>query len=225
MAVVPRKMADMIRWYQQRQAAWTSNQAAIGLQASDTTTLAAKITAAVNALDADDAAKTASKDATVALHDAARPLAAFGAECIKKIKAKAGQDGTDQAYVLASIPPPATPQPVGKPGTPFDLKIELKPVGIVELKWSCTNPSGAHGTIYHVYRQNGGVGEFNFLGGSGQKDFTDATLPAGQTMVVYRVQALRSNSIGDANDFQVKFGVTAGGDQTASVESGPKLAA
>lgn len=227
MAVVPRNVPDMIRWYQQRQADWTTNQAAIGLSASDNTTLATKLAAAVAALDADEAAKTASKNATVALHDAARPLAAFGAECIQKIRAKAGQDGNDQPYVLASVPPPATPAPKAPPGKPTDLVVTLSELGDVNLKWKCPNPPGTSGTIYQIWRRIGTESTATYLAGAGKKEFTDSTLPAGSTNVVYQIQASRSTKNGPWATFNVQFGIGGAGAMTASVTetNGPKIAA
>src|SRR5882757_5823739 len=111
MSVVPTKIPDKINWFALRQAAWTTNSTAIGISSAEMTTMSAKILTAQNALAAHDAAMTASKDATVALYEAANLMGIYGADLIKKIRAKAGQVGGDSVYVLSSVPPPATPTP------------------------------------------------------------------------------------------------------------------
>src|SRR5687768_14903066 len=108
MPIVPTKIPAKVQFYQQRVTPWTTNATAIGLSTAEMTTMSAKVTAAVDALEAHNVARQAAKDATVVLYDAVRAVGDYGADLIKKIKGKAGQDG-DNVYALASIPAPATP--------------------------------------------------------------------------------------------------------------------
>jgi hypothetical protein len=215
MATVPTKIPDKIAWYQSRETNWTSNAIAIGLLTTEMTTMSAKIAAAVDALAAQTAAKNAQKSATVALNEAANLLGVYGADLIKKIRAKAGQVGGDSVYVLADVPPPATPTPVGPPGKPTDFGVELQEDGTLNLGWKCTNPAG--GTMYQVWRQIGEAGTLEYLGGSGSKMFIDSTLPAGSTNVMYQIQGVRTTAIGPVATFNVKFGVNSSGAMTANV--------
>jgi hypothetical protein len=225
MGVVPKKLAERIAWYQARQSAWTTNAAALGLSAPEMTTMSGYITAAVTALTAQTDAKNTAKAATVTLHDAGRTMSDYGSDLIKQIRARAGQDG-DGVYALALIPPPATPTPVGAPGTPYQLVVLLNPNGSIEMKWKCENPVGAQGTFYQIGRRPEGTPEFTYLGGSGERRYVDATLPAGSSAVVYSIQAMRSTVMGPAAEFLVKFGVSTGGVATASVtELAPRRAA
>ena len=97
--------------------------------------------------------------------------------------------------------------------------------GAVTLKWKCANPAGTSGTIYQVWRRDTPTGDFNYLGGTGSKSFDDATIPAGSGGVTYQIQAVRSTAVGLWAQFNVNFGVSSGGEMTASVVSAPKIAA
>ncbi len=60
---------------------------------------------------------------------------------------------------------------------------------------------------------HGPTGEFNYLGGSGEKEFTDSTIPAGSSQVTYQLQAVRfptgARPVG-ARQFNVNFGTGSG---------------
>lgn len=120
----------------------------------------------------------------------------------------------------------ATPEPVPQPGTPTSFKVTLNADGSLDLGWKCKNPPGSRGTIYQVWRKIG-AGEFTYVGGTGARKFVDSTVPAGTAGVTYQLQAVRSTAVGDWAQFNVNFGMTAGGTMTAAVaEAAPaKLAA
>ena len=46
------------------------------------------------------------------------------------------------------------------------------------LTWKCNNPAGCNGVIYQIYRKVEATGEYTFVGGAGQRKFTDATPPS-----------------------------------------------
>jgi hypothetical protein len=221
----------MITFYSQRQAGWNTNATAIGISTSEVTALGTLISSAQTALSAQIASKQVAKDDTVTLHDSARALSAAGADLIRKIKAKAGQTGGDSVYALAQIPPPSTPSPVGPPGTPYQLKVELIPGGALTLTWKCDNPVGSQGTLYQIGRKVNGATEFDYVGGVGTRKFTDTTLPAGTNQVIYQIQGVRTTALGVAQEFIVSIGSGANGVMTASVvepstpPAAPKMAA
>ena len=224
MGVMPTERLGKIEWCELRAVAggpWATNAAAIGVVAADVTLLESRAAAAREAYTAHLAAQAAAKSATVAYYEAVQTMAAFAMAQVSKIRSKAAVDGNDQPYILAQVPPPATPGPLGPPGTPGDLKVTLNPDGSLVLKFKCANPVGAHGTIYQIYRKTGAAGAggaFAPVGASGIKKFVDATVPAGVPSVTYRIQAIRSTQAGVANDFTVNFGVGGGGEfLTASV--------
>ncbi len=227
MGTVPNKIADKIGWYSARESAWTTSSAAIGLATGDMTTMSGLISTASTALDAQTAAKTALKNSTIALNAAVSAMGDLGSALIKKIRAKAEMVGGDSVYVLASVPPPATPTPVGPPGQPTDLVVKLTQTGALDMSWKCPNPAGANGTTYNVFRRIGDVGEYTYVGGTGVRQFTDESCPGGSPSVMYKIQAVRSTQVGPWATFNVFLGVSSGG--TAIVQSvvntTPKIAA
>jgi hypothetical protein len=223
--LLPQTKIGKIQFFQSKIAPWTTNATAIGTTSAEVTALAAKVTAAEDAMADHVAAQAAAKTKTQILDDAIDGLVVSGMAIVKQIRAKAGTAGPG-VYNLAEIPAPATPTTIGPPGTPTKLQATLNPDGSVALGWTCANPAGSQGTIYHVYRQLEATGEFTFVGGTGTRKFTDTTIPSGLTQVVYQIQAVRSSAIGIAAEFIVKFGTGAGAGTTAmSLPVAPKLAA
>jgi hypothetical protein len=215
MSVVPAKAIDKVQFFENHITPWTTNAVAIGTTTTIVTDLTTKTTAARAAYVAQQTAQETAKAATLTFQTAVTAMAVAGADIIRQIRAKAGSAG-DSVYSLAQIPAPATPSPVGPPGTPTDFSVELDGNGTLNLKWKCVNPAG--GTMYQVYRRIGGDGEFTYLGGSGDKKFVDETIPAGATALTYQIQAVRSTAVGMWATFNVNFGTNSGGTMTASVE-------
>lgn len=75
------------------------------------------------------------------------------------------------------------------------------------LTWKCVNPDGASGTIYEVRRRLGTGGDSVLIGASGNKSFTDDTVPSGTARVSYFVTGVRSTARGNTAQFDVNFGV------------------
>ena len=212
MPIVPGTNIGKITFYEAHIAKWTANATNIGLVAADCTALDALITSARKAYDDQQIALAAAKSATTAMRLAVAQMHTLGAADIAKIKAFAEATDNDGVYVLADIPAPAAPSPVGPPGTPFDFTVGLAQSGAVILKWKCVNPSGASGTVYEVRRRigssgSGGGGGFNFVGAVGTRSFTDETIPSGSSGVTYEITAVRSTRRGLPAQFNVNFGV------------------
>ena len=118
----------------------------------------------------------------------------------------------------------ATPQPAREPGMPRDFVAIVSVTGALGLKWKCANPSGTAGVMYQIFRRAGETGPFTYVGGTGEKKFTDGTIPAGATQVTYQVQAVRSTAAGVWAEFTVKLGASANGT-LATTSATVKLAA
>lgn len=227
MSTVPRDIAAKIEWFATHQPIWLANTAAIGLAAGDAATLLAKVTAAQDARAAQVTAQNAAKSSTVTLRAAIDDLAVYGAQLLAKIKTKALTTG-DSVYALADVPPPATPGPVAAPGACTDFAPEFQADGSLLFKFKSNNPVGSSGTVYQVWRRATPDGAFEYLGGTGSKEFVDSTIPAGSSQVTYQIQAVRSTAVGPWAQFNVNFG-TGGGTMTVTETpvSGatPKIAA
>jgi hypothetical protein len=216
---------EKIQWFESHATPFTTNAVAIGTTVPEATAFATKTAAARDALTAADAARDAQKNATLALKNAVDAVEIAAAGIIKQVRAKAETTNDPNVYTLASLPAPATPTVVGAPGTPFAFEVVLNPDGSLDLAFDCVNPPGCHGVIYHVYRRIGMAGDFTFVGGTGNKKFLDTTVPSAVATVVYKVQGVRSTSMGTAAQFIVSFGTTGEGAITATVVPAPKLAA
>src|SRR5687768_879528 len=134
MPVVPPTKVGKIEFYENHIAPWTTNAVAIGTTSAAVTDLGTKTTAARSAFNAQQAAQEAAKAATLAYNNAVEAMAVAGSAIISQVRAKAKTAGNN-VYVLAQIPAPALPSPVGAPGTPTDFAVELFQDGSLELTW------------------------------------------------------------------------------------------
>jgi hypothetical protein len=224
MPLVPAKKDQKVAFYRSKIEPWTTNAVAIGTTTTAVGALDTLVTAAETAI-ADQIAKLAAYRTAVETADAAvEAMGVAGADIISAIRTK-GRTGGQAVYDLAQIPAPATPTPIGNPGTPEALKVELHPDGSIKLTWKCANPAGSTGTLYHVFRSMGNPNSYGFIGGTGSREFTDATVPSGSSVVYYKIQAIRTTAIGVAGEFMVRFGIGGSVEVTAIGPTAPKLAA
>ena len=222
MGIVPDDRLKKIEFYEAHLAPWGSNATAIGLTVAAVAALTAATEDARKAYDDHVAAQSAARAATQDFYDKVRLMhnaPGAGADMLRSIKNFALSSDDPKVYVLAQIPPPATPGSTPPPGTPFDFNVGLLQDGALELRWKCNNPSGTVGTIYEVRRALAG-GAMQFVGASGVKSFIDNALPGGAaTPVTYQITAVRSTARGNPAQFSVNFGGGAGGGAfTVSVQ-------
>lgn len=208
MALLPQSLSGRIEFFESHLALWSTNATAIGSSAARIAAIAAQTEAARAAMTAQAEAQETAKSKTAALRQAVDALVDAGSVLFKEIRTKAATDG-DTVYQLANIPGPATPGPIGELGKPTDIAATLSERGELLVTWKCTNPVGATGTVYQVWRQADG-GELTYVGGTGAKEFTDTTIPQGTTKLVYQIQAVRSTSTGPWSLFNVNFGAASG---------------
>jgi hypothetical protein len=220
MGLVPRNIPDKINYYALRQALWTAQAVNIGLTSPQMVTMSGLISTASDALTDQGNAQSAAKAATVTLHNAVQAMADYGSELIKEIKVKAGQVGPS-VYALANIDPPAPPSPTPPPGPITNFVASFDGAAALILKWKCTSPNG--GAVYQLWRRVNLADEFTFIGASGAKEFTDATIPAGSSQVTYQIQATRPTGAGPWAQFNVTFG-TGGGSMTVTQRPPVKIA-
>jgi hypothetical protein len=216
MPIVPADRLSKIEFYEAHLAPWTANAADIGLAPSAVTALGVRIASARKAYDEHVAAAAAARAATQAFYDSVRAMhnaPGAGADMIQTIKTYAQTTSDPNVYVLAQIPPPATPGSTPPPGTPFDFTVRLLQNGALELKWKCNNPSGTSGTIYEVSRRLGGStsGPFEYVGPTGVKTIIDDTVPSNSGPITYKITAIRSTQRGNPAQFTVTFGMGGGG--------------
>jgi hypothetical protein len=206
-ATVPHTVNEKLMFFTTHVPKWAEDPSSIGTTAEHVETVQEKLEAAKAALAQQHQAFQAARSATLQLKDALAALDSAGGRVIGEIKAKARVDGIP-VYVRASLKPRKAPSPMDKPGRPTRLEHDLLPSGTLALSWKCKQPRGAKGTMYQVYRALGIDGEPVFLGTTGKKKFTDATLPAGVRTVCYRIVAVRSTARGEMAEFLVNLGVS-----------------
>jgi hypothetical protein len=224
MGVMPDKKVEKLGFCEAHVAPWTTNAVAMGSTVLAVTDFSTKTTAARTAYTAKQAAEEAVRNANADFDIALLAATTAAADIIKSVRAKAATSG-DSIYTLASLPIPATPGPIGAPGTPEALKVALNPDGSIKMTWKCPNPAGSHGTLYHVFRSTTGeTSDYAFVGGAGLREFTDQSAPSGQTILYYKIQAVRTTAIGVAGEFIVRFG-TGPGAGISVTPIAPKLAA
>lgn len=109
------------------------------------------------------------------------------------------------------------------PGMVSNFTATIVGDGNVTIGWKGDN-GGQGGTMYQVWRSvTGSAGAYEYCGGTGQRTFTDTTLPAGASSITYKVQAVRSTGVSAFSQFNVNF--TSGGGTTVTEVKAPKLAA
>jgi hypothetical protein len=209
MRAIPKSAAKQLTFFQTRVGKWIENHAEIGLSAEEADDIEAKYQAARAAYFQQQAAFLAARTATMTFYQTARDLARAGSSAIQKIRATASITDDPNVYVLGSIDPPKKGSPIEAPGKPDQFSVRLFPVGPLQLSWKCKNPTNAEGTMYELWRTVEG-GEKQFLAITGEKFYTDTTIPAGAKVVTYWVTAVRGRKRGVSASYTVRMGVRPG---------------
>ena len=203
--VLPASREQMITWFSDRAAAWAADPAGIGLTTLQVSDLAAKIAASQSALGDANAARIASRDATVVYYTETDDLRSFGADLIKTIKAYAETTNNPGVYAAASVPPPSPPTPAGPPDKPTDFEAELLSGGGLRLSWKGSVSQSAY---FSVFRKTESETDFTLLDSPKDKFFDDNTIPAGANSVTYYIQARRDDFRVDSVQYTVRFGAS-----------------
>lgn len=211
MPVLPSGTNDRIEWFENRLPAWTGKAAEIGLQADQVAQLQTLTDTARAAYAAAQAARIASKNATLALRTAERKLVTYGSDLIQAVKIFAQTTDNPEVYTIASVPPPSPPTPAGAPTPPTDLSADPNADGTVTLRWK---GSVANHTFFTVWRKPAGAAAFTQIGSVAAKAFVDASVPAGVPSVAYVVRAQRGMQVSaNSDETVVNFGA---GDGSAA---------
>lgn len=218
MPIIPQKKMEQLAFFESHYPVWFAAPTTIGLTTAQATAFKTEVIAARGAFDAAQVARTAARSATGQQDTALGTAFRTCADLVRVIKSYAEQQPNPQTvYDAAGIPAPSTGSPVGPPGTPTNFSVSLQQNGAVNLAWKCVNPEGSVGTIYEVRRKTG-TGAFQFIGAIGVRKFTDDTLTAGSTNVMYQITGVRSTVRGEPAQFGVNFGVGGDGFTVASVK-------
>lgn len=213
--------SSFLAWCQAHEPIFTTNAAAIGLSEDELdafkTAVAAAAAAESEATSARITAKSLTADATTKFS----ALRKTTSQTVGIIKLFAESSGNANVYTLAQIPSPTKPSAMPPPGQPGDMAVSISPTsGAITLKWKCTNPPGASGTSYIIRRKLPNQANFEFLGVTGKKTYTDSSFAAGPDSVHYTVQAQRSDKAGPVSQIlTINFGTAGGGGGVGGVDA------
>ncbi|HMN40305.1 MAG TPA: hypothetical protein PKE29_05630 [Phycisphaerales bacterium] len=223
---LPTTIPELINWCVAHDGQWTANATQINLTTAQTTAYHTIVQNLTKANDTAEAARMASKEATMQLQnaiDAARGLSSVYVDIIKNY---AESTHNMNVYALGAISPPSPPGTPPLPVAPDKFGASVNPDGSLTIKWKVAQPTGATGVQYRVLRRvNATSGPYSIVSTEGSnKSFTDTFLPVGVDRVEYIVQPTRPGGIvgPQSNVFVVQFGsVSGGGISIARIESVP----
>ena len=211
MPIVPKTVPDLLDWATAHAPEWESAAASIGLSIAQADAFRDAAQAARDSVRAAYEAEQARKSATLSSQSAVAQLREVASETLAIIKAFAeNQSAPANVYAAAQIPPQKSSSPTPPPGKPVQFGVSIDDNGYLALRWKCKNPASARGTLYEVRRKTSATSTFEFLGTTGNRKFTDTTLPAGSRGVSYMITAVRSTRRGESGQFNVNFGVDGG---------------
>ncbi|HMN40881.1 MAG TPA: hypothetical protein PKE29_08545 [Phycisphaerales bacterium] len=224
---MPTKIGDLINWCTVHVDLWSVNATSVGLTAAQALQFKNAVNTMVLANSSAEAARQASKDATITLQTNVDVVRTLGAAFVAVIKGYAETTNNNNVYALGGVSPSDPPGVVPTPVAPNQFGASINPDGSLTVKWKVTQPAGCTNVSYSVSRRlNGGTGPFVLLANEGgrNKSFVDTTLPIGVDKVEYIVQPRRGDVAGPQSTvFMVQFGSVAGGGgmSITSTETGP----
>ncbi len=199
---------DFLQWCQDHVEIFEDNYAAVGITQAQASAFKKAVDDATASEGAQSRAKQAAKAATDENTQRFGILRKSVSGVVRSIKTFAENTDNDNVYVIAQIPPPATPGSTPPPGKPFAVSVQLDTnTGAPVLKWKASNPPRTSGTSYIIRRKLPGESTYSFIGVTGSKTYTDNAFTAGPDSVQYTIQGQRSDKAGAASDvFTVNFG-------------------
>ncbi|MDQ7014530.1 MAG: hypothetical protein Q9O74_11630 [Planctomycetota bacterium] len=209
MAELPNDILGKLEYFEQHIPIWAADPAAIGLtaaQIADITSLTGAMRISYNNAQA---ARADSKSKTVLQREALGSMLGLGTALIATIKAFADASGNGPAvFAAAQIDPANTPAPTDPPVVATDFITSLKNSGAIEIAWKGTT---ANGTYYTIHRKLDTETDFSLIGNASDREFTDATIPAGTPRATYYLITHRDNqNSGQSEHVTVNLGVGGG---------------
>ncbi|VAX39308.1 hypothetical protein MNBD_PLANCTO03-1113 [hydrothermal vent metagenome] len=206
MAELPETILGQLQYFEQHIPVWASDPAAIGLtiaQIADITSLTGAMRVAYNN---SQASRQTSKDDTLLQRIAHHDMLGLGTALIATIKAFDDASGSTGAILAAaSIAIDNAASPFGPPIVATEFVTSLHNSGAIEIRWKGTV---ANGTYYTIHRKLDSETDFALIGNASDREFTDATIPAGTPKATYYLITHRDalNS-GQSEHITVNLGV------------------
>jgi hypothetical protein len=231
MGVIPTTIVSEIEFGEEHAPLWVTNKTALSLTTAQTDAVTAAVAAARKAYTDANAARLASKNATIALKNAMNTLHPLLATIVQDIRLTAESTDNPSLYTLGGIPAPAAPTPAPPPMQPVQLGAQIRPDGVLRITFKATD-SGNGAVAYIVSRKLASQTSFSVIGTTGSststsgaglprgfKFFDDVSLPSGANNMQYMIQGQRGLSYGTPSEvFTVTIGVGAGGGMVAELK-------
>ncbi|UYV13332.1 MAG: hypothetical protein NCW75_03380 [Phycisphaera sp.] len=219
----PRKESLLLAWARQHATVWAGGQSGppdIGLSAAQLVSFDNAVTSAETAFSEQTAALSASRSSTENKNDAFDVLLAQIGSTMATIDAYFKTTDDPGVYTRAQIDPPKPPSPRAAPPKPVELDLVSFPDGTLRLSFKVT----AAGSVFEIQRittdAEGQEGEWATIAVTGDKMYTDPSVPRGLRRVEYRVRAVLPNNQASEWSTPVPFNFGSQGS-----EGGPMAAA
>ncbi len=228
MATYPRDQTKLAAWARSHADVWSQDPSAIGLTP-------AQVAAFNGVVDEFEArrleaitARNAARSATAMSNHAKLVMRNAASDLVRTIRAFAAMNGASDVLARAQLPIIAQASPVPPPGQPTNLSFSIGSDGALTLAWTAKHPKGSDRVVYLVRRKLAHEKGYTFLGASGEKSYTDDTLPVGVASATYVITAQRGRVKGpDSLTYVVTFGSVApplDAGTVAAVQRAPRAA-
>jgi len=206
MSELPKDILGQLEYFEQHIPVWAADPAAIGLTAQQVVDITSFTGAMRVSYNNAQAARAESKSKTVLQRDALGSMVGLGTALIATIKAFADASGDGPAvYAAAQIDPSNIPSPLGPPVVATEFITSLHNSGAIGITWKGTT---ANGTYYTIHRKLDSESAFSLIGNASDREFTDATIPAGTPHATYFLITHRDSQNSGASEYiTVNLGV------------------
>ena len=220
---MPRTIPELIAWSNVHVDLWQQNATSIGISSAQALAFKTLVGSMVTNVGKSDAARQASKDATMNSNTSIDAVRAIGGAYINMIKAYAETTNNPAVYSLGGVSPDDPQSVLPPPIAPNDFTATVNGGGSLTIRWRVTQPAGVTNVQYLVSRRLIGESTFTLVASEGKnKSFTDETLPVGVDRVEYLLQPKRGEVYGpQSNIFTVQFGSVMGGGMNITTASVP----
>lgn len=198
---IPEQAGRAIRWCQAMATRWSEHKAILRLTDEEVQELAALAEAAAQARRELHQARNQYRAAAGMSRVATAAMRAHAGGLLARIRAVARTSQNPRAvYSAAHVLEPDKRSPTPAPGraTRFDVRL-VGQSGTLRIDFECPHPRGVRGVTYRVDRllwSQGASTDFEFLTTARKRSFTDASVPPGTVVVIYKVTAQTSTKDG-----------------------------
>lgn len=197
MGVIPVKKLDALAWFESHETAWFNNASNIGLTAAQATAFQTQVNELRTKVDQGQLARDNAKSATLAENNALAETRELASTMLSIIRAYAATQADPNVYVLANIPPPATPTPAPAPTPPASLYATINNDGNGVITWKAKK---INGDFYTLERWDSASDEWSTVAIQNAKKYIDTTVPSGVASVQYRVRSHRGTQVSESSE-------------------------